>query len=56
MSNGFVPLVEVPEAIIAAIEITCHRLHFDPAFHASWDTKLRTFWDTTIVHVATTSG
>nr|WP_256515681.1 mandelate racemase/muconate lactonizing enzyme family protein [Alsobacter ponti] len=41
---------------IASIEITQHRLHFDPPFHASWDTRPRTFWDATIVRVHTDEG
>ena len=41
---------------ITAIEITQHRLPFDPPFHASWDTKPRTFWDATIVRVHTDEG
>jgi hypothetical protein len=49
MSDGFVPLAKAAEAIITAIEISRHRLHFDPPFHASWDTKPRTFWDAAIV-------
>ena len=41
---------------ITSIEITQHRLHFDPPFHASWDTRPRTFWDATIVRVHTDEG
>jgi L-alanine-DL-glutamate epimerase-like enolase superfamily enzyme len=41
---------------ITGIEITQHRHHFDPPFHASWDTKPRTFWDATIVRVHTDEG
>jgi L-alanine-DL-glutamate epimerase-like enolase superfamily enzyme len=41
---------------IAGIEITRHRLHFDPPFNASWDTKPRTFWDAAIVRVHTDAG
>ena len=41
---------------ITAIEITQHRLHFTPPFHASWDTKPRHFWDATIVRVHTDAG
>ena len=41
---------------IAAIEITHHRLHFDPPFHASWDTRPRTQWDATIVRVRDDEG
>jgi L-alanine-DL-glutamate epimerase-like enolase superfamily enzyme len=43
-------------ARIARIEITQHRLHFDPPFHASWDTRPRTFWDATIVRVHDEDG
>lgn len=41
---------------IAKIEITQHRLHFDPSFHASWDTRPRRFWDATIVRVHSDDG
>ncbi len=41
---------------ITGIDITQHRLHFDPPFHASWDTRPRTFWDATIVRVTTDEG
>ena len=41
---------------ITGIEITQHRLHFTPPFHASWDTKPRHFWDATIVRVHTDAG
>ena len=41
---------------ITGIEITRHRLHFDPPFHASWDTQPRTFWDAAIVRVHTDAG
>ena len=41
---------------ITSIEITQHRLHFDPPFNASWDTRPRTFWDATIVRVHTDEG
>jgi L-alanine-DL-glutamate epimerase-like enolase superfamily enzyme len=41
---------------ITAIEISQHRYHFDPPFHASWDTRPRTFWDATIVRVHTDEG
>jgi hypothetical protein len=53
MSDGFVPLAKVPAAIITAIEVTRHRLHFDRPFHASGDTKPRTFWDAAVVQVRT---
>ncbi len=46
----------VPKVTIAAIEITQHRLAFDPPFHASWDTKPRHHWDATIVRVHTDAG
>ena len=41
---------------ITAIEITTHRLAFDPPFNASWDTKPRTHWDAAIVRVHTDAG
>jgi len=41
---------------IAAIEITHHRLAFQPPFHASWDTKPRVHFDATIVRVRSDSG
>jgi L-alanine-DL-glutamate epimerase-like enolase superfamily enzyme len=41
---------------ITGIEISQHRLHFDPPFHASWDTKPRHHWDATIVRVTSDSG
>lgn len=41
---------------IERIEITQHRLSFDPPFHASWDTRPRTHWDATIVKVHADSG
>ena len=41
---------------IASIEITQHRLAFDPPFHASWDSKPRSHWDATIVRVHTDAG
>jgi L-alanine-DL-glutamate epimerase-like enolase superfamily enzyme len=43
-------------ARITGIEITQHRLHLDPPFHASWDTRPRTFWDATIVRVHADNG
>jgi L-alanine-DL-glutamate epimerase-like enolase superfamily enzyme len=46
----------VPKVTITAIEITQHRLAFDPPFHASWDTKPRHHWDATIVRVHTDAG
>jgi hypothetical protein len=45
------PLAHAPRAIITGVEITRHRLYFDPPFHASWDTKPRTFRDAAIVAV-----
>ena len=56
MTDPFTPLAAAPKAIITAIEITRHRLHFDPPFRASWDTKPRTFWDAAIVRVHTDLG
>jgi L-alanine-DL-glutamate epimerase-like enolase superfamily enzyme len=41
---------------ISGIEITQHRLHLDPPFRASWDTKPRTQFDATIVRVHTDEG
>jgi L-alanine-DL-glutamate epimerase-like enolase superfamily enzyme len=41
---------------IARIEISQHRLHFNPPFHAAWDTRPRTFWDATIVRVHDDEG
>jgi L-alanine-DL-glutamate epimerase-like enolase superfamily enzyme len=43
-------------AVITAVEITQHRLHFDLPFRASWDTRPRTFWDATIVRVTDDEG
>ena len=43
-------------AMIERIEITQHRLAFEPPFHASWDTRPRTYWDATIVRVHADSG
>ena len=56
MPHPFVQLECAPKATIAGIEITRHRLNFDPPFHASWDTKPRTFWDAAIVAVHTDLG
>ena len=56
MTTPFTPLASAPKATITAIEITRHRLHFDPPFRASWDTKPRTFWDAAIVQVHTDLG
>jgi L-alanine-DL-glutamate epimerase-like enolase superfamily enzyme len=41
---------------ITEIVITQHRLHFDPPFHASWDTRPRTQFDATIVRIHTDEG
>ena len=41
---------------ITGIEVSQHRLHFAPPFHASWDSKPRHFWDATIVRVHTDAG
>jgi L-alanine-DL-glutamate epimerase-like enolase superfamily enzyme len=41
---------------IKAVEVTQHRLSFQPPFHASWDTKPRAHFDATIVRVETDSG
>jgi hypothetical protein len=46
----------IPKVTITSIEITQHRLAFDPPFHASWDTKPRHHWDATIVRVHTDAG
>ena len=56
MPETFLPPLHAPRAVITSIEITRHRLHFDPPFHASWDTKPRTFWDAAIVAVHTDLG
>src|SRR5260370_18210916 len=56
MPAPFEPLAWAPKATITAIEITRHRHHFDPPFHASWDSKPRTFWDAAIVRVHTDLG
>jgi L-alanine-DL-glutamate epimerase-like enolase superfamily enzyme len=45
-----------PKVTITGIEISQHRLNFDPPFHASWDTKPRRHWDATIVRVTSDSG
>lgn len=41
---------------ITGIEITQHRLHYEPPFHASWDTRPRTYFDATIVRVHSDAG
>ncbi len=56
MPESCLPPATAPKATISAIEITRHRLHFDPPFNASWDTKPRTFWDAAIVAVHTDLG
>ena len=56
LAKSFLPPAHAPKAMISAIEITRHRLHFDPPFHASWDTKPRAFWDAAIVAVHTDLG
>ncbi len=43
-------------AKITGIEISHHRLPLDPPFHASWDTRPRTFFDATIVRVHSDAG
>ncbi len=48
--------VGAPRHRITSIEVTHHRLKFDPPFNASWDTKPRVHFDATIVRVATDSG
>jgi L-alanine-DL-glutamate epimerase-like enolase superfamily enzyme len=41
---------------IRSIEISHHRLTFEPPFRASWDSKPRTHFDATLVRVTTESG
>ncbi len=41
---------------ITDVRVSQHRLHFEPPFHASWDTKPRHYWDATIVRVETDEG
>jgi L-alanine-DL-glutamate epimerase-like enolase superfamily enzyme len=41
---------------IRSIEISQHRLTFEPPFRASWDSKPRTHFDATLVRVSTESG
>jgi len=41
---------------IASIEISHHRLPYQPPFHASWDTQPRVHLDATIVRVTTDQG
>ncbi|HZO22268.1 MAG TPA: mandelate racemase/muconate lactonizing enzyme family protein [Steroidobacteraceae bacterium] len=53
------PAVVVSSALthrIATIEISHHRLQFQPAFHPSWDSRPRTHFDATIVRVTTDTG
>jgi L-alanine-DL-glutamate epimerase-like enolase superfamily enzyme len=56
VTDDFHPFAKAPKATITGIEITRHRLHFDPPFNASWDTKPRTYWDAAIVRVHTDLG
>ena len=46
----------MPDHKIAAVQISQHRLRFDPPFHASWDSKPRVHFDATIVRVTTDTG
>lgn len=41
---------------IASIDISHHRLPLEPPFKASWDGRLRRFFDTTVVRVADNEG
>lgn len=41
---------------ITGIDITQHRLTFDPPFQAAWDSAPRHHWDATIVRVHTDAG
>ena len=41
---------------IASVEVTQHRMAFDPPFRASWDSRPRRHWDATIVRVRTEEG
>lgn len=41
---------------IASIQITQHRLDFQPAFLASWDSRPRQYFDATVVSVTTEDG
>ncbi len=41
---------------IAAVDVSHHRLAFDPPFQASWDSAPRHHWDATIVRVETDTG
>ena len=41
---------------IRSIDVTHHRLAFDPPFRASWDSRPRLHLDATIVRVATNTG
>jgi L-alanine-DL-glutamate epimerase-like enolase superfamily enzyme len=56
MTEPFLPPARVAKATITSIEITRHRLHFDPPFNASWDSKPRAFWDAAVVRVHTDLG
>jgi L-alanine-DL-glutamate epimerase-like enolase superfamily enzyme len=41
---------------IASIQVTQHRLDLSTPFNASWDTQPRTYFDATLVRVATDTG
>lgn len=45
-----------PEHRIASIAVSHHRLKFQPAFRASWDSRPREHFDATIVRVVTEDG
>jgi L-alanine-DL-glutamate epimerase-like enolase superfamily enzyme len=48
--------VAASEHRIRSIDVTHHRLAFQPPFQASWDTRPRMHLDATVVRVATNSG
>jgi L-alanine-DL-glutamate epimerase-like enolase superfamily enzyme len=54
--NAAIATVSTPEHRIASIEITHHRLAFEPAFQPSWDSRPRHHFDATIVRVTTDTG
>jgi L-alanine-DL-glutamate epimerase-like enolase superfamily enzyme len=56
MTNKQKVVVAASEHRIRSIDITHHRLAFNPPFQASWDTKPRVHLDATIVRVATNTG
>ena len=58
MSARVSELQQPPAAVqrIASIEVTHHRLQFQPPFRASWDSKPRHHFDATIVRVRTQDG